>query len=274
MPNWVRNHLKIKGARAQEVFEGLFTKDKGENICFDFNKIIPMPESLNIICGTVTDNCMEIYLTSVNPDVDYFGDKKLDKAEFLLCIEKVNSNNERQSYASTLTLEEIQNNSNNIFLSDIFDTERKSATLSEVLEYGKQAVENILTYGYRDWYDWCCAHWGTKWNACSTQIPNPGVAEVYFDTAWSPVNHLILELATRNPDCRFEYEFAEEQTGFWAGSFEYENGMETKQEVYPIGSKKCYEKYFELWGEDPNFQFNPKTQTYEYIEEEEEEIIE
>lgn len=269
MPNWVRNHLKIKGERAQEVFESLFKKDKGENICFDFNKIIPMPESLNIICGTVTDKCMDIYLTSVNPDVDYFGDKKLDSAEFLSILEKVNSNKRTiHPSISTLSLEEIHKISKNISLQDLFSEGRERATLPEILEYGKQAIDNILTYGYRDWYDWRCAHWGTKWNACSTQIPAPGIAEVYFDTAWSPVNHLILELSTRNPDCRFEYEFAEEQAGYLAGRFEYENGTETAQEVYPAGSKNCYEKYFELWGKDSHFQFNPKTQTYEYIEEE------
>lgn len=269
MPNWVRNHLKIKGKRAQEVFKDLLTKDKGGNICFDFNKIIPMPESLNIICGTETDHCMEIYLTSVNPAVDYFGDKKLDRAEFLSILEKVNSNKRaRHPSITTLSLEEIHQISKNISLRYGFSEENKHATLPEILEYGKQAIDNILTYGYRDWYDWRCAHWGTKWNACSTQIPGPGIAEVYFDTAWSPVNHLILELAARNPDCRFNYEFAEEQAGYFAGRLEYESGVEIKQEVYTAGSKKCYEKYFELWGEDPHFQFDSKTQTYKYIEEE------
>lgn len=35
---------------------------------------------------------------------------------------------------------------------------------SNILELGKQYVENIKKYGYPQWYDWCVENWGTKWN--------------------------------------------------------------------------------------------------------------
>ena len=39
-----------------------------------------------------------------------------------------------------------------------------------------------------NWYDWCCANWGTKWEpniACVTLL-DPCTVEICFDTAWSP----------------------------------------------------------------------------------------
>lgn len=40
----------------------------------------------------------------------------------------------------------------------------------------------------RNWYDWACDHWGTKWNACHYHVgrDEPGLYECGFDTAWSP----------------------------------------------------------------------------------------
>ena len=37
-------------------------------------------------------------------------------------------------------------------------------------------------HGYVDWYDWCCEHWGTKWNAHQYSHE---CGEVWFETAWS-----------------------------------------------------------------------------------------
>lgn len=47
---------------------------------------------------------------------------------------------------------------------------------------------NIDKHGFSDWYSWCNANWGTKWDACevdATQL-NPNTLTARFDTAWSP----------------------------------------------------------------------------------------
>lgn len=62
MPNWVCNHLTIYGDNAVEVMRSLLTENE-ESECgydLDFNKLIPMPEELNIISGTITTNCAKL----------------------------------------------------------------------------------------------------------------------------------------------------------------------------------------------------------------------
>ena len=50
--------------------------------------------------------------------------------------------------------------------------------------------KNLDLYGYKNWYDFCVAEWGTKWDARteddnSFEIDGNQVT-IYFDTAWSP----------------------------------------------------------------------------------------
>ena len=61
MPNWVRNVIDVSGgARDMDAFvNGM----KSEHSDFDFNKIIPMPESLNVTSGGISDNAIMYYLS-------------------------------------------------------------------------------------------------------------------------------------------------------------------------------------------------------------------
>ena len=49
---------------------------------------------------------------------------------------------------------------------------------------------NLKLYGYKNWYDFCIAEWGTKWEPrLDENVPfdsNGNVLTVWFDTAWSP----------------------------------------------------------------------------------------
>ena len=38
----------------------------------------------------------------------------------------------------------------------------------------EQAVLKII--GHRNWYDWSVENWGTKWNACNSEIDETGIA--------------------------------------------------------------------------------------------------
>lgn len=74
MPNWVCNHLTIHGDNAVEVMRSLLTENK-ESECgydLDFNKLIPMPEELNIISGTITTNCAKLYVNAMLEDCDAY----------------------------------------------------------------------------------------------------------------------------------------------------------------------------------------------------------
>jgi hypothetical protein len=50
---------------------------------------------------------------------------------------------------------------------------------------------NLDTYGYKNWYDFCVAEWGTKWDSSTQDMDEPfnidgNAVTIFFDTAWSP----------------------------------------------------------------------------------------
>lgn len=49
--------------------------------------------------------------------------------------------------------------------------------------------ENLDLYGAKDWYDWCVANWGTKWDVGdedSTERVDANTIQASFDSAWAP----------------------------------------------------------------------------------------
>ena len=59
MPNHLMSKLHFSGEqnRVDELLESI----KGEETVFDFNRVIPMPESLNIETGSRTENGLKAY---------------------------------------------------------------------------------------------------------------------------------------------------------------------------------------------------------------------
>ena len=59
MPNHIMNRLRLEGD--QNRIDELLKSVKGKDSVLDFNRIIPMPESLNIEAGSRTDNGLKAY---------------------------------------------------------------------------------------------------------------------------------------------------------------------------------------------------------------------
>jgi hypothetical protein len=55
-------------------------------------------------------------------------------------------------------------------------------------EHEAQMKSNIEKHGAKDWYDWNCNNWGTKWDFAldCVENPDPNTVTASFDTAWSP----------------------------------------------------------------------------------------
>ena len=52
---------------------------------------------------------------------------------------------------------------------------------------GQKEQDECAAQGIPNWYDWSIGHWGTKWNACHTDVIRESDDKVCvcFSTAWS-----------------------------------------------------------------------------------------
>lgn len=214
MPNYITNRLIIKADNqvVKKVLEFLKGEpnENGSPTYIDFNKIVPMPDALNIEHGNLGEIGME-YILASSDRYGFSGRKYEDsKRRFL------NMNEERKK---------------------------------ETLELGKMYLLNIVFFGYPTWYDWRIENWGTKWNASDLKFENGN--EVWFTTANSSVEGLMIKLSEKFPDIEFEYTYADEDIGRNTGTGIIKNGI--SHVVSPRDwSNEGYELAFEMWPEYKN----------------------
>jgi Ferredoxin-like domain in Api92-like protein len=72
-------------------------------------------------------------------------------------------------------------------------TEIEKQEMQETVDALKE--ENEKKYGYKDWYDWSCGNWGTKWNSYGNRIEEEAPSQIFFETAWAPAIPVIDKLA-------------------------------------------------------------------------------
>ena len=185
--------------RLQEILEFIqcdYVGDDSEHGIgtIDFNKIVPMPESLDIESGSKTDEGIQLYLTAINPAADYYGTEKFSLSKFQKLME-----NERFQKVVPLTPEQIENL-------------RSKWSMDELLSYGKICVNNICDYGAPTWYQWCCKNWGTKWNAYDFHY-TPGSHTISFTTANDIPDPVFEKLSTLYEDVEIGLSWG----GYWAG---------------------------------------------------------
>lgn len=64
-------------------------------------------------------------------------------------------------------------------------------------------------------YEWCCANWGTKWNASNAAVrQTTRGCTYYFNTAWSPPCAVVRRAASLFPSLTFKLKYWEGGCGF------------------------------------------------------------
>lgn len=271
MPNWVTSSLTIHGENAEEILNKLLVEDEDtdDEVSLDFNKIIPMSEELKIVAGSVTDNCISIYLSTLSPNQAKSKEKSFINSslfpELKFGKSYIKSPSEIEELVNSNISKIVRENNEFNPMEPVFYSKE------ELVKYGKQAIDNIKKYGSKDWYDWSVKNWGTKWNACHTYYCTGDSNSVLFDTAWSDVRPLIKELSKQYPNNSFEYHYSEEQIGLYAGYAVFKNGEAIEDVRHPEYSKEAYDESFELWGDGCKeyYKFDEKTNTYKSIDDEE-----
>ena len=131
-----------------------------------------------------------------------------------------------------------------------------------------QTKANLEKYGYGNWYDYCVAEWGTKWDVgCegSTDVhPDGKMLHTYFDSAWSPPIGAYEKL---------------EALGFGVNAMYYEGGMnyagvysdggDEELNLEGMGADEIEQNYPEL---DEAFGISESIR--EYLSQEQEELTE
>ncbi len=216
MPNHVKNIVKMEGITKLPLFKTEYDEyEKRDVVCFDFNKIIPMPESLNVESGSMETVAIE----AVN--------RKLSQRRYDF----------QQAYSRPqMSDEDYQQRLKNY-----------GKTEEELLELGLQYIANKVRYGATSWYDWCCDNWGTKWNAYSNEQEDEDT--IIFETAWSNPEPVMLKLSEMYPEATIEHWWADEDMGSNDGYRVYRGGEIVEGDYHDSCSNEAYETYIKCWGE-------------------------
>ena len=199
MPNWTTNYLSMP----KKVALQHLVKKEGDRYDFDFNTLIPMPEAYeDLEAGSRTDEAIVVFLT-----------------DCLTC--KPEKEKHKLLYAL------VENLFTEDWAGEVYKRCLKYSPeeMDVLYNMGRRYVENYAKYGATTWYDWCCNNWGTKWNACDTELiggtlegsEDDESVEIQFSTAWSMPMPIAEELARRYPESemRWEYEYEDSPNELW-----------------------------------------------------------
>jgi hypothetical protein len=110
----------------------------------------------------------------------------------------------------------------------------------------RRMVKEPLTFGKFlpvpknvDWFDWCVANWGTKWEPDTYSVYREPNRLVYtFNTAWSPPLEWLMAAAIVRPKLKFILEY-DEPGMVYQGRVVYFGGYLAHEEHYSDATYEC-----------------------------------
>lgn len=174
MPYWTTNWVTIKGDKKE--IKALL----GD--CFDFNEIIPMPETLNITNGAITDEAVRFYETDIT------SDRYMDLSD------------------------EPESKDLSYLWTPIYGICEEPRSRADLKALGRIALENEKKYGFRDWFGWQAENWGTKWGACDVIANETKDGFTYqFNTPWAMPMPIFIKLCRLLHSCEILWQWLDER---------------------------------------------------------------
>ena len=234
MPNHVRNSIqfgRMEDAAYNAVVAEMVLNDGDDLMQFDFNRLIPMPESLDISSGTKTNVAISLYqsVSSLESPEAQLGE-----------VENV------PVYANGRLKSEIENAGLNASDPDVLKKFLETDIGKSLLALGEIAFTNIQKYGDPTWYEWCTRNWGTKWNSYDLEL-DAGKKTISFSTAWSCPHPIVRAFAAKFPGIDFDWNYADEDIGCNTGFYCQEGGVLSCTE-HDDCSSDAIETYVTCWG--------------------------
>lgn len=239
MPNWVVNNVYLNGNKneVQSILDLICCKENEENYddVIDFNHVIPMPQSMQVVSGGWSNEYIAVYVKSLPKEEQVAVIEDLQKAR---CRFYGNYYNKYiDAFTKEINADRLERMHKN------FQEDYKELQPKSIEDIGKAYIDNIRNYGVDTWYDWSVKNWGTKWNASNGCISDDRFS---FDTAWSAAIPITLKLSEMYPSIVFTHEFADEDIGMNCGRVVMEDG-DIIEEYYPEGPE-AVSFANQLWG--------------------------
>lgn len=177
--------------------------DDAEHIV-DFERVLPMPETLREVSSPADKKAVLCYLTDgfKKPIDDDIAKVTLGLSRSYIARPLKDMRKELEELAKGLDPNEK--------VPLYFDIE-KTAPMVTLYELGKRYVDNFKSYGYAEWYEWAINTWGCKWNASGSYWKDDET--IIFDTPWCPPDGFYEELAKRYPELNAVVLCADEDYG-------------------------------------------------------------
>lgn len=266
MPNWVMNKFEVTGSTAE--IHRFLEQVKDGDLDFSFNKILPMPKSLNIVSGGHKERCILAY--ALHPDTPQEVKKEAliqgtenPLAELGLVPQGEMDDTPLRALLPVIKLK--KDTEGQIGRDVVFDSRTgPDDTFDSHAKYGKVYFENWKNYGSADWYDWRVDHWGTKWGADNVEVDEPVTSsastdscsvKIMFTTAWSMPEGIFEELIKQYPGLSFSGVYADEDIGSNCGAWSSSDGELVDAPMsYEDGDTIWFA--CEVWGYDPEEYLN------------------
>jgi len=208
VPNYVRNEVRFYGT--EETLKEI------QKVCnnMDFDKIMPMPETLNIISGRTAELSSICYLLFTNNITD-MDDEKVAQAKDFIEGFPINGTVSESSPFGERSKD----------ISYLYsDSPNNPKCQADVLALGEIVENNKVLYGTTDWYYWRINNWGTKWNPDDCEMVYPDENEsltYYFETPWSMPFGIMTKILEKCKSLEFSmtWAFADEDIGNNCGRF-------------------------------------------------------